>query len=129
MGKETREICQVGRSNQVVEKKAGMLVNSCNSLKSERKMKKGCQVGTGQSWCGEKRRQSLYSIVGQIKYEEDCPVGKRKRRSSGRNKIYRQRRNRDVSQPMQLMGVGLSGRKKIKSTINKERTSVNSQET
>ena len=47
-----------------------MLVNSCNSSKSEGKMKKSRQVGTCQSSCGEQRRRSPYLIVGRKKMKE-----------------------------------------------------------
>ena len=68
-GKEARRIRQARRSNQDVEKEAGMLVNQCNSSKSERKMK-GCQVGSGQSSCGEQGRRSPYVIVVRKKIKE-----------------------------------------------------------
>ncbi len=76
-GKEARRIRQAGRSNQDVEKGLGMLVNQCNSSKSEEKMKKSCQVSTGQSSHGEQRRRSPYLIVDRkrmkqvIKSEKD----------------------------------------------------------
>ncbi len=33
-------------------------------------MKKGCQIGTGQSSCGEHGRRSPYAIVGRKKMKE-----------------------------------------------------------
>ncbi len=68
--KEERGICQAGRRNQVVEKKARMLANFCNSSKSEGKKKKDCQVGTGQSSRRVQGRPSPYAIVGGKKIKE-----------------------------------------------------------
>ena len=121
---------QVGKRNQVVERRAGTSVNPCNSLRSEKQMKTNRQRLPGQSRSMVGRRaatlvdlcSALDNRLGNDRLKK-LIVARRTEMSV--NLLSRGRQSTRKTVNWSEKGGRSSGRKKIRSTINTEGTSVN----
>lgn len=123
---QKKEGGQFGKKNQVVKVGAGTSANSCNSSRSEKKMKESRQrlSGRQRSIVARRTERSVNLVcwiksgdVGRKKKEGRSPGGK-KVRSSGQKKIYRRMSNEDIGQPVQKMKGVVRSENSIRSAPN-----------